>query len=116
VWATAQVDDEASDEVDATAFVELLASGTVDAETLVYSTDAGFTFDGWTAWRECKHLFSAPPEEEEEEEEEGVPAEAAAVAEGDPPGVAAAQRVEGEVDESEQVPCRCGPGPRGLRD
>jgi hypothetical protein len=116
VWATAQVDDEASDEVDATAFVELLASGTVDAETLVYSTDAGFTFDGWTAWRECKHLFSAPPEEEEEEEEEGVPAEAAAVAEGDPPGVAAAQRVEGEVDESEQVPCRCRPGPRGLRD
>jgi hypothetical protein len=116
VWATAQVDDEASDEVDATAFVELLASGTVDAETLVYSTDAGFTFDGWTAWRECKHLFSAPPEEEEEEEEEEVPAEAAAVAEGDPAGVAAAQRVEGEVDESEQVPCRCGPGPRGLRD
>jgi hypothetical protein len=116
VWATAQVDDEASDEVDATAFVELLASGTVDAETLVYSTDAGFTFDGWTAWRECKHLFSAPPEEEEEEEEEGVPAEAAAVAEGDPSGVAAAQRVEGEVDESEQVLCRCGPGPRGLRD
>jgi hypothetical protein len=115
VWATAQVDDEASDEVDATAFVELLASGTVDAETLVYSTDAGFTFDGWTAWRECKHLFSAPPEEEGEEEE-GVPAEAAAVAEGDPSGVAAAQRVEGEVDESEQVLCRCGPGPRGLRD
>lgn len=41
---------------------ELVASGAITDETLIYSNDAAFAFDDWTPWAECKQLFSASGE------------------------------------------------------
>ena len=35
----------------------LLAAGKITAETLVFSEDAAFPFEGWTAWSSCASSF-----------------------------------------------------------
>eukprot|EP01047_Picozoa_sp_COSAG01_P047012 COSAG01_NODE_4454_length_5006_cov_27.029550_4_plen_240_part_00 len=45
---------------------ELVASGAITDETLIFSNDAAFTFGDWTPWAECKQLFSASGEGEGE--------------------------------------------------
>ena len=46
-----------------------LQVGKVTDETLCFSSDPGFGFEGWTAWGECKERFSVPSAEAEAEAE-----------------------------------------------
>eukprot|EP01047_Picozoa_sp_COSAG01_P038213 COSAG01_NODE_3087_length_6609_cov_2.598925_7_plen_186_part_00 len=45
------------DEVDLEQLAALVEDGTIVDETLVYSDQAAFPFEGWTAWEECSYLF-----------------------------------------------------------
>ena len=46
-----------------------LQAGKMADETLCFSSDPGFGFEGWTAWGECKERFSVPSAEAEAEAE-----------------------------------------------
>ena len=45
------------DEVAADEAAGLHEAGTITDETLIYSDQEGFPFEGWTAWSECSYLF-----------------------------------------------------------
>jgi hypothetical protein len=45
------------DEVDLEQLAALVEDGTIVDETMVYSDQDGFPFEGWTAWEECSYLF-----------------------------------------------------------
>ena len=49
-----------SDELSAETAHELAAAGTITPATLIFSQQAGFAYDGWTAWSECSHCFPPP--------------------------------------------------------
>lgn len=70
-------DGETTEEATADELPGLVASGAINDETNVFSTDDGFSFEGWTEYGECKHLFAGAEEEGEAEPEisEGVPGE-----------------------------------------
>lgn len=50
-------EDFGDEKISITQALALLADGTMTPETLVYSDDAGFPFEGWTAWSRCSHCF-----------------------------------------------------------
>ena len=52
-----------------------LQAGKVTDETLCFSSDPGFGFEGWTAWGECKERFSVPSTKAEAEPEPEADAE-----------------------------------------
>ena len=85
-------DGETTEEATAADLPGLVAAGTINDETMIYSTDDGFAYEGWTEYSECKSMFEGAGDAAEE----GVPPEDAAAA----PEAAA----DGEnVDESEQA-------------
>jgi hypothetical protein len=79
-------DGETTEEATADELPGLVAAGTITDETNVYSTDDGFTFEGWTEYGECKHLFASGEAEEGEAPEPEISEQAA-----------------GEVDETEKA-------------
>jgi hypothetical protein len=50
----------ASDEIDAATAHELVAAGTIVDDTLIYSEQQSWPFEGWTPWSECNHVFPSP--------------------------------------------------------
>ena len=78
-------DGENTEDTTAEELPGLVAAGTITDDTHVYSTDDGFTFEGWTEYRECKHLFGA------------------AVEEGEAPEPEISEQAAGEVDETEKA-------------
>ena len=49
-----------SERLSADALPELLAAGTIQPTTLIFSEEDGFTHDGWTAWSVCCAAFGFP--------------------------------------------------------
>jgi hypothetical protein len=75
-----------------------LTDGSISDETLCYSSDPGFGFEGWTEWGECKEQF-ATAEEEEQEQEQGAAEGTDAVEEGLLEGAAAGTEPEPEPEQ-----------------
>jgi len=49
-----------SEELSVAAAHELVSAGAIVGDTLVYSEQAGFGYDGWTKWSACSHCFPGP--------------------------------------------------------
>ena len=49
-----------SEELSVAAAHELVSAGAIVGDTLVYSEQAGFGYDGWTKWSVCSHCFPGP--------------------------------------------------------
>jgi hypothetical protein len=81
-------DGETTEEATAEELPALVAAGTITDGTHVYSTDDGFTFEGWTEYSECKHLFVGSD---------------AAAEEGEAPEPEISEQAAGEVDETEKA-------------
>ena len=54
---TALYYDGCDDEISKEQALELLESGTITPETLVWSSQSSFPFEGWTAWWQCSYAF-----------------------------------------------------------
>ena len=76
-----------------------LTDGSISDETLCYSSDPGFGFEGWTEWGECKGQFATAEEEEEQEQEQGAVEGTDAVEEGLLEGAAAGTEPEPEPEQ-----------------
>jgi hypothetical protein len=76
-----------------------LTDGSISDETLCYSSDPGFGFEGWTEWCECKGQFATAEEEEEQEQEQGAAEGTDAAEEGLLEGAAAGTEPEPEPEQ-----------------
>jgi hypothetical protein len=59
------------DEVAAEDAAGLVAAGTIQDETLVYSDQEAFPFEGWTAWSDARHLFGIGAGDGDDDDESG---------------------------------------------